>query len=238
MPPDVTMIACARERERTGEAARARRPALGIARLQNVAAHAVDRAAGFGQRGDAMAKAERHEAALLGLAHAPHERLDHARPGAPGDVKARHRIAVPGREISAALGPADDRENLQALRAQPGALLARREIDVGLGPAARPVILVAVEAGRAEPVLQREVAAVAHAHAALLGGVDEEQSAERPERLAAERAFRLLIENDDLAARVGELGRRDQTRKPGADHNGVCVHARPRRSCRGRMLCG
>ena len=52
---------------------------------------------------------------LLRRAHAPHERLDHARPGAPGDMKARHRVAVAGRQISAALGPADDRENLQAL---------------------------------------------------------------------------------------------------------------------------
>ena len=237
MPPDVTMMACALQCERTGEPARACRAALRIARLEDVAAHAVDRAAGFRQRRDAMAKAERDEAAALRLAHAPHERLDHARPGAPGDVKARHRIAVPGREVTAAFGPADDRENFQALRAQPRPFLARREIHIGLGPAARPVILIAVEAGRAEPILQRKVARVAHAHAALLGRVDEEQPAERPEGLAAERAFRLLIENDDLPARVGQLSRGDQTRKPGADHNGVCVHARPRND-RERMLCG
>ena len=103
------------ERERAGEPARACDAALHVARLEHVAVHAVDRAAGFRQRRHAMAEAERHEPALLGLAHAPHERLDHARSGAPGDMKARHRIAVPGREISAALGPADDRENLQAL---------------------------------------------------------------------------------------------------------------------------
>ena len=152
-------------------------------------------------------------------------------------MKARHRIAVPGRQISAALGPADNGENLQALRTQPGALFARREIHICLGPAAWPVILVAVETGRAEPVLQREIARVVHAHAALLGRVDEEQSAERPERLAAERAFRLLIENDDLAPGVGELGRSHEPRKPGAHHNGVCVHARPR-NCSGTMLFG
>ena len=170
---------------------------------------------------------------LLRLAHAAHERLDHARAGAPGDMKARHRIAVAGRQISAALGPADDRKNLQALLAQPGALLAGREIHIGLGPAARPVILLAVEAGRAEPVLQRKIARVADAHAALLGRVDEEQSAERPERLAAERSLRLLIENDDAPARVGELGGRDKTREACADHDGVCVHAVPQNTLSG-----
>ena len=103
------------QRERADEPARACGAALGVARLQHVALHAVDGAAGLGQRRHAMAEAERHEPAALRLAHAPHERLDHARPGAPGDVKARHRIAVAGRQIAAALGPADDRENPQAL---------------------------------------------------------------------------------------------------------------------------
>src|SRR6185503_21258748 len=101
-----------------------------------------------------MAKAERHQAAAFRLAHAADERLDHARAGAPGDMEARHRIAVAVRKIAAALRPADDRENLEALLAQPGALLPRREVHIGLGPAARPVILIAVEAGRAEPVVQ------------------------------------------------------------------------------------
>ena len=73
-----------------------------------------------------------------------------------------------GCEISAALGPADDRKNLQTLLAQPGALLARGEIDVGLGPSPRPVIFGAIEAGRAEPVLQRKLAGVADTKAALL----------------------------------------------------------------------
>ena len=124
------------------------------------------------------------------------ERCEHARPGAPGDVETRHRVAVAGRQIAAALGPADHGEDSQALLIQPGTLFARREVDIGLGPAARPKILVAVEAGRAEPVLPGEIAAVADAHAALLGRVDEEQSAERPERLAAEVLLAFLIEDD------------------------------------------
>ena len=91
------------------------------------------------------------------------------------------------------------------------------------------MILVAVEAGRAEPVLPGEIAAVADAHAALLGRVDEEQSAERPERLPAERGLGFLIEDDDPPARVRKLGRRHETREPRADHDGVCVHVVPQR---------
>ena len=109
------MIACARS---ANEPARRRElacPRSALLGFEHVALHAVDRAAGPGQRRDAMAEAERDEPALLGLAHAAHERLDHARPGAPGDMEARHRVAVSGRQIAAALGPADDRENLQAL---------------------------------------------------------------------------------------------------------------------------
>src|SRR5947209_160444 len=149
------------QRERADKPARACRPAFGVARLQHVPLHAVDNAAACAESRNAMAEAERHQSAALRLAHAPYERLNHARPGAPSDMKARHRIAVATRKIAATLGPADDRENLEPLLAQPRALLARREIHVGLGPAARPVILVTVESGRAKPVLQRKLLAVA-----------------------------------------------------------------------------
>src|SRR5215218_8772084 len=44
-----------------------------------------------------------------------------------------------------------------ALGVQPRALLAGAERDVGLRPAARPRVLGTVEAGRPEPVLQREL---------------------------------------------------------------------------------
>ena len=112
--------------------------ALGSSTL---AAHAVDRAAGDDQLVDAVAEAQLDEAARLRLAHAALERLDHARPGAPGDVEARHRVAVAGREVAAALGPADVGQEAHALRVQPRALLAGGEVDVGLGPAPRPLVL-------------------------------------------------------------------------------------------------
>ena len=108
--------------------------------------------------------------------------------------------------VAAALGPADDGEEAHALRVQPGPLLPGREVDVRLGPLARPVVLVAVEAGGAEPVLEGQVVAVLDPQPALLGRVDEEEAAEGPVRLAADGLLGLLVEQDDRAARVDELG--------------------------------
>ena len=98
------------------------------------------------------------------------------------------------------------------------ALLAGGEVDVRLGPAARPVVLLAVElrAARASPAGQ--LAGVLDAHPALLGGVDEEQPAERPERLAAEGLLGLLVEQQHPLARR----RRPRRRRPARP-------ARPRR---------
>src|SRR3712207_9310424 len=106
----------------------------------------------------------------------------------------RSGVAVADAAVAAALGPLHEREPAHALGVQPRALLARGEVDVGLGPAARPEVLVAVEGRRAHPVLQREVVRVAHPQAPLLGRADQEQAAERPERLAAERGLGLLVD--------------------------------------------
>ena len=91
-----------------GDAARARRRARGSCRRRR-RPRRRDR-----QRVDAVAEAQVVEPAA---ARPPHERLDHARPGAPGDVEARDRVAVPDRAVPAALGPADVRHQLDALRA-------------------------------------------------------------------------------------------------------------------------
>ena len=45
------------------------------------------------------------------------------------------------------LGPADDGKEPVTLLVQPRALLARREVQVGLGPPAWPEVLGAVELG-------------------------------------------------------------------------------------------
>ena len=124
----------------------------------------------------------------------------------------------------AALGPADDREHPVAHRAQPGALLAGREVDVRLGPPARPVVLLAVELRAAEPVLQGEVVGVPDAHPPLLGGVDEEQPAQAPERLPAQRLLPLLVDQHHALAGVRDLGRGDQSGQPGPHDDDIGVH--------------
>ena len=110
-----------------------------------------------------------------------------------------------GGGVAAALGPADDREEADALLLEPGALLPRGELQVGLGPLARPVVLGAVEPGGAEPVLPGQLEGVVHAQPALLRGVDEEQPAEGPPGLAAEGCLGLLLEQDHPLAGVGEF---------------------------------
>ena len=129
-----------------------------------------------------------------------------------------------GGEIAAALGPADDREEPHALLVQPGPLLTRGEVDVRLGPSPWPLVLVAVEARGAEPVLPGELAGVADAQPALLRGVDEEQPAERPVGLSAERLRRLLVEQDHPPTGVGELGGGDQPGQPGPHDDDVGIH--------------
>ena len=119
-----------------------------------------------------------------------------------------------GGGVAAALGPADDREEPDALLLEPGPLLPRRELQVGLGPLARPVVLGAVEAGGAEPVLAGQLQGVVHPQPALLRGVDEEQPAEGPPGLAAEGRLGLLVEEDHPLAGVGQLGGGDQAGQP------------------------
>ena len=62
--------------------------------------------------------------------------------------------------------------------------------------------------------------------------VDQEQSAERPERLAAEVLFTFLIDHDDAFACIGDLGGGNQPRQSAAYHDYVrvirhAIHPRP-----------
>ena len=52
----------------------------------------------------------------------------------------------------------------------------------------------------------------------------QEQTAERPVGLSAERAFRLLLDHDDAPARVGELGGRCQPGKAAPDDDHIRIH--------------
>ena len=190
-------------------------------RLQHGAACADDRAALDDQLVDPVAEFQRHEPRVHSRAHALHERFEDAGAGAPHDVEARYRVAVPGRGVPAALGPADDGEECDAHAAQPLALLTRGELQVGLGPLPRPEVLVAVESGGAGPVLACEVERVLDAHPPLLGRVDEEQAAERPPGLTPEARLGLLLEDRDVLARVDEFRCGDEAGEACADHDRV-----------------
>jgi hypothetical protein len=138
--------------------------------------------------------------------------------------------------VAAALGPADVRHESHAHAVQPRALLARGPVDVRLGPAPRPEVLVAVEARGPEPVLPRERVRVADPQPPLLRAVDQEQPAERPERLPPERRLRLLVDDDHAPAGVGQLGGRDQPGEAGPDDDRVgagCAHAARKASLSG-----
>ena len=170
---------------------------------------------------DPVAEPQLHRAGVHGRPDPARERLDDPGAGAPHDVEAGHRVAGPGGGVAAALGPADDREEADALLLEPGPLLPRRELQVGLGPLPRPVVLVAVEARGAEPVLAGQFQRVVHPQPALLGRVDEEEPAERPPRLPAEGRRGLLVDQDHPLAGVGQFGRGDQTGQPGSHDDDI-----------------
>src|SRR5205807_3610127 len=125
--------------------------------------------------------------------------------------------------IAAALGPADERKGLQAALAQPTALLPRSEVDIRVGPLPRPVVLGPVEAGRAQPVLQRQLVAVADAQSPLLRAVDEEQPTERPERLTPDVVGVLLVDDQHASPAFDQLTGGNQTGQPGTYHDHISV---------------
>ncbi len=188
-----------------------RPPAVGAVRCQHGPAYAghlaraARRAGRDDQRVDPVPEREAQPPGGRVLTHPSREGLHHTWTGAPGQVEARHRVAVPVRASVSALGPPDHGEEPQPHPPQPCALLAGGEGDVRLGPPLRPVILDAIELGAAHPVGQRQVEAVRDAHPSLLRGVDEEQPAQAPERLAAQRLLALLVDDDHAPAGVRDL---------------------------------
>ena len=168
-----------------------------------------------------MAEREVDETGRLGAFDGFAEDPDHLGAGAPGEVEARHGIAVFGSPRTAAFGPADDRGQAQPQITQVAALLPSGELEIGLGPLPRPLVLRAIESRRGGPVASCQLEGVMDAEAALLGGVDEEESAEGPERLPAEVGPVLLIEDEDSSAGLGELVGGDESGQAGSDDDGV-----------------
>ena len=151
IPPEVTTTAWADSSNSPSGVTVRRDPARRRVRREHRPAHAGDGTVGAHEVVDPVPEPRLDPSGRHVRPHAPLERRDDAGTRAPGDVEPRHRVAGPGGGVPAALGPADDREQPQALLVQPRPLLARREVDVRLRPAPRPVVLRAVEPGRALP---------------------------------------------------------------------------------------
>lgn len=104
----------------------------------------------------------------------------HAGADTPRKMESWHGIAMPIGETAAAFGPPHNREPAYPHRVQPAAHVTRGKVDIAFRPLARPVILGAIKLGTAHPVVQGQLCAILNAHAALFGGVDDHQAAQRP----------------------------------------------------------
>ena len=117
-----------------------------------LAPHSLDATVVSHQLGHPMPRAILRAPLRNALAKPARKRMHEAGPGAPSDVKPRHAVAVTRRGRSTALCPPDNRKEADTALAQPGAFLACREVEVGLGPLTTPEISVSVESGTREPV--------------------------------------------------------------------------------------
>ena len=159
MPPEVTITAGACNSNSPAWTRELRVPRAARLGSRIAPAHAVHRPAGDGEPVHPVPEPQPDQARIRRLPDLPLERGHHGRAGAPGDVEAGHRIAVPVGQVAAPLGPADQREPPHPHAVQPGPLLPGGEGDVGLRPAVRPVVLArrvvgsAVEERAAHPVL-------------------------------------------------------------------------------------
>ncbi|MND45601.1 hypothetical protein D3C80_364640 [compost metagenome] len=176
-------------------------------------------------KGEASAPSRRPRAISKGFRHPG--------PRAPGDVEARHGIAVPEGLAVAALRPSDHGGQADPVLFQPGPLLAGGERDIGAGPLDRPFVLgqrpvQTVPAGAAPPVAPGQIEVVAHAQLSLLRRVDQKQAAERPEGLAAEVGRVFLIHQGHALSSLHQLIGGDQTGQSSAHHDDVRVHIHPR----------
>ncbi len=224
------MTACAAQRELADDLARTALASFHRIGLQDRTGNSIDAAVMGGEAIDTVAEFERQQSRFFRLAGKPFERFDDAGPCAPGHVEPRHRIAVAHGVIAAAFGPADYRKNTVSDPPQPAAFFAGGEGEIGLRPTPRPEVFVAVETGRAHPVLMRQVVTVLDAKPALLGRIDQKQPAERPEGLAAKALFTFLIDHNDPLAGRRDLGRGNKAGEPRAHHDDVsfaCHRASP-----------
>src|SRR5699024_6892733 len=135
-----------RDLEVADDLARRGDTALDCAVGEHIAACTDDRAIRGEELSHPVAREDRYRSGILGAVNGLIERGDDPRTRSPGDVEPGHRVAGADRAVATAFCPADDGEETDASFAQPGALLSRGELQVCLGPPARPLILDTVEA--------------------------------------------------------------------------------------------
>ena len=100
------------------------------------------------------------------------------------------------------------------------------------------LVLGSIELGAAEPIRPGKLERVVDPRPALLRRVDEEQAAERPERLPAERSLRLLVEQQHALARGDQLSRGDQPREATANDDRFGLQLRGGHAAAGYRPCG
>jgi hypothetical protein len=113
MPPDVTITACAPQLELADDLAVDWR-AAGVVGARTAPRTPVDGAVGHDELVDPVAVVEL-DRPRRSPPRAPARTARRRRAGAPGDVEARHRVAVAHRRVAAALGPADGRQEAEAV---------------------------------------------------------------------------------------------------------------------------
>ena len=136
-------------------------------------------------------------------------------------MKARHGIAVPGGKASAAFRPTDNGKPAHAEPMQPAAHFSGGKIKISVRPGTGPEVLGPVETCSTQPILTGEIEAIANSHPPLFRRIDHEQSAERPESLAAKACSRLLIDKDHSPAALDQLAGSNKARQSRSDDDDI-----------------
>ena len=229
MPPEVTITA---ERPRLNSPTTARddgspRPTVG--RLQDLAGHPGDaRRRRPDQLGDPVPEPELDPTGADVLGDPPDERRRRTPgPGAPGDVEAGHRVAVPADLVAAAFGPLDiGNSAMPCSLSQP----ASRRRRTPRRPS--PIRRGQWSSGRSNPAEPSQSARASSAESLTpscrCSGVLTRNSPPSdhqacPPRLAAPS----WSQHDDRAAGVGGFGGGHQPGQPGPDDDDVCVRHGP-----------
>jgi hypothetical protein len=124
--------------------------------------------------------------------------------------------------VQAALDPVRHREEADAVRLEPQVDLVVAAFGVGLGPAARPVVLCA-ELGEAAPVGIGPRRGILDAVPFLLVAADDEDAAETLLRQAAEVLLAVAVEDRHALAGVEQFQRGTDAGEAAADDDDVAL---------------